>query len=157
MTLEEIVSDYIRTFRHVAAAEMREYETEPSATAAIRRAAELPDGKRNPHQCLIPKRLLELSEERLQAARKRISTSADFAALHAVVEREIGGIHGIGKLTVYDIAHRIGAYFGKVQLHQCKFRRGICSQTKSETICTLSSGTHAQLDVWDDYQTNRRC
>jgi hypothetical protein len=29
------------------------------------------------------------------------------------VKREIGSVHGIGKLMVYDIAHRIGAYLGK--------------------------------------------
>src|SRR4029077_19857175 len=85
-------------------------------------SCEFPDGKRHPHQCLIPKRLLGLAEERLHAARKRLARAADFAALHGIVEREIGGIHGIGKLTVYDIAHRIGAYFGKapalVYLHR---------------------------------------
>jgi len=39
-----------------------------------------------------------------------------------VVKREIGSVHGMGKLLVYDIAHRIGAYFGKspalVYLHR---------------------------------------
>jgi hypothetical protein len=29
------------------------------------------------------------------------------------VKHEIGSVHGIGKLMVYDIAQRIGAYFGK--------------------------------------------
>jgi hypothetical protein len=37
----------------------------------------------------------------------------DFAALHRLVNEEIGSIKGIGRLTVYDIAHRIGAFFGK--------------------------------------------
>jgi len=40
--------------------------------------------------------------------------AADFAALHRLVEDQIGGIKGVGDLTVYDIAHRIGARFGKV-------------------------------------------
>jgi hypothetical protein len=39
-----------------------------------------------------------------------------------MVEREIGSVQGIGKLMVYDIAHRIGAYLGKspmlVYLHR---------------------------------------
>jgi hypothetical protein len=38
------------------------------------------------------------------------------------VEREIGSVQGIGKLMVYDIAHRIGAYLRKspmlVYLHR---------------------------------------
>lgn len=36
-----------------------------------------------------------------------------FDALHEAVKREIASVHGIGKLMVYDIAHRIGAYLGK--------------------------------------------
>jgi len=33
--------------------------------------------------------------------------------VHRLVEERIAGIDGIGVLTVYDIAHRIGAYLGK--------------------------------------------
>lgn len=61
----------------------------------------------------IPRAVLELAEARLQAAAKRIAAASDFAALHGIVEREIGSIRGIGALTVYDIAHRLGAHFGK--------------------------------------------
>jgi hypothetical protein len=39
--------------------------------------------------------------------------AADFAEVHRLVENEIGSIKGIGALTMYDIAHRIGAHFGK--------------------------------------------
>jgi hypothetical protein len=70
MTLDEIVSDYIREYRHDARAEMQTFRREKSRAAAIHRAAlcEFPDGKRHPHQYLIPQRLLTLAEERLQAA-----------------------------------------------------------------------------------------
>jgi hypothetical protein len=51
-----------------------------------------------------------LSEERFQAAARRLAGAPDFAALHEIVKREIGSVHGVGKLMVYDIAHRIGAY-----------------------------------------------
>jgi len=124
MTLDEIVSDYIREYRHDARAEMQTFRREKSRAAAIHRAAlcEFPDGKRHPHQYLIPKRLLTLAEERLQAASKRLGYARDFAALHEIVKHEIGSVHGIGKLMVYNIAHRIGAYFGKspalVYLHR---------------------------------------
>jgi len=124
MTLDEIVSDYIREYRHDARAEMQTFRREKSRAAAIHRAAlcEFPDGKRHPHQYLIPKRLLTLAEERLQAAAKRLGYARDFAALHEIVKHEIGSVHGIGKLMVYNIAHRIGAYFGKspalVYLHR---------------------------------------
>jgi hypothetical protein len=115
MTFDDIVSDYIRNYRDAARAEMETFRRERNRAAAIRRAAlcELPDGKRHPHQCLIPKRLLELAEERLQAAAKRLVDARDFDALHEIVKREIGSVHGIGTLMVYDITHRIGAHFGK--------------------------------------------
>ena len=115
MTLDEIVSDYIREYRAAARAEMDTFRNERSRSAAIRRATlcEFQDGKRHPHQYLIPQKLLELAEGRLQAAARRLSAAADFDALHEAVKREIGSVHGIGELTVYDIAHRIGAYLGK--------------------------------------------
>ena len=115
MTLEEIVGDYIREYRDDARAEMDDFEREPSPSAAIRRAAlcEWQNGKRHPHQRRIPKTLLEQIEARLQAIRRSLARAADFAVLHRLVEEEIGGIKGIGELTVYDIAHRIGAHFGK--------------------------------------------
>jgi hypothetical protein len=63
-----------------------------------------------------------VAEERLQAAARRLANARDFDALHELVEREIGSIQGIGKLMVYDIAQRIGAYLGKaprlVYLHR---------------------------------------
>lgn len=124
MTFDEIVRDYIREYRDDARAEMEDYRTEKSRVAAIRRAAlcEFPNGKRHPHQYRIPRSLLELAEERLQAAAKQLAAARDFDALHKTVKREIGSIHGIGKLVVYDIAHRIGSYFGKspamVYLHR---------------------------------------
>jgi hypothetical protein len=124
MTLDEIVSDYIREYRADARVEMATFRNEKSRTSAIRRASlcEFRDGKRHPHQYLIPKRVLELAEERLQAAAKRLAGAADFDALHDMVQREIGSVHGIGTLMVYDIAHRLGAYFRKsptlVYLHR---------------------------------------
>jgi hypothetical protein len=124
MTLDEIVSRYIREYRDDASAEMEDYRTEKSRVAAFRRAAlsEFPNGKRHPHQYRIPRRLLELAEERLQAAVKQLAAARDFDSLHEIVKREIGSVRGIGKLVVYDIAHRIGAYFGKapalVYLHR---------------------------------------
>jgi hypothetical protein len=71
------------------------------------------DGKRHAHQRRIPRALLEHVEAKLQAIRRKLSNAADFAALHRLVDEEIGSIKGIGALAVYDIAHRIGAYFEK--------------------------------------------
>jgi hypothetical protein len=115
MTFDQIVADYICTQRPYTCAEMMGFVNEPSPAAVIRRAAlcEMKDGKRHPHQRRIPKRLLEHVEAKLQAIRRKLFNAADFAVLHSLVEREIGGIKGIGALTVYDISHRIGAHIGK--------------------------------------------
>jgi len=116
MTLDEIVSHYIGHYRDPARAEMRFFEIQRSPSAAIQKAAlcVLPSGQRHPHQRRIPRAVLELAEARLQAAAKRIAAASDFAALHAIVKREIGSIRGTGALTMCDIAHRLGAHFGKV-------------------------------------------
>lgn len=115
MTLDDIVSDYIRDYRDDARKEMRFFEIQRGRSAAIRKAAlcELPSGKRHPHQHRIPGALLEQVEARLQGIGHKLARAADFAALHRAVDNEIGQIKGIGALTVYDIAHRIGAHFKK--------------------------------------------
>jgi len=115
MTFDEIVNDYIRTQRPYTGEEMMDFAKESTPSAAIRRAAlcDRKDGKRHDHQRRIPRVLLEHAEAKLQAIRRKLSNAADFAALHRLVDEEIGSIKGIGTLTVYDIAHRIGAYFRK--------------------------------------------
>ena len=115
MTFGEIVSDYIQEYRDRARAEMRFFKIQRSPSAAIRKAAlcELPSGKRPPHQRRIPGALLEQVEARLQGIGRKLASAANFAVLHRAVDEEIGGIKGIGALTVYDIAHRIGAHFEK--------------------------------------------
>lgn len=115
MTLDDIANDYVREYRDDARAEMRFFEIQRSPSEAIREAAlcVLPSGKRHPHQRRIPTVVLEQTEARLQAIGRNLAKASDFADLHRLVEQQIGGIHGIRPLTVYDIAHRLGAYFGK--------------------------------------------
>ena len=115
MILNEIISDYIREYRDDARAEMRFFEIQRNPSEAIRKAAlcMLPSGKRHPHQRRIPKAVLEQAEAKLQAIGRKLAKAADFSALHQLVKDEIGSTKGIGALTVYDIAHRIGANCGK--------------------------------------------
>lgn len=115
MTSEEIISDYIREYRENARAEMRFFEIQRSRSAAIRKATlcDLPSGKRHPHQRRISRAVLEHVEAQLQAIGHKLAKATDFAALHRSVQEEIGGIKGIGPLTVYDITHRIGAHLRK--------------------------------------------
>ena len=115
VTLDEIVKHYIRHYRDRARAEMRFFEIQRSVSAVIQKAAlcMLPSGKRHRHQRRIPRTVLTQAEARLQVVGQRLAAASNFAALHSAVEREIGSVRGIGALTVYDIAHRLGAYFGK--------------------------------------------
>ena len=68
MTLDEIVSDYIRVYRDKAAREMRLFEIQRGLAAAIGQAAlcKLPGEKRHSHQRRIPQSLLDEAERRLQ-------------------------------------------------------------------------------------------
>lgn len=115
MTLDEIVSAYIRDHRGGAKAEMRFFEIQRGLPAAIRHAAlcALPGGNRHPHQRRLRQAVLNEAERRLQAIAEALRKIPDFAGLHRLMQEEIGTIYGIGELAVYDIAHRIGAFLGK--------------------------------------------
>jgi hypothetical protein len=104
LSTPEIVSDYIQEYRDRARRDAI-FEIQRSPSAAIRKAAlcELPSGKRHPHQRRIPGALLEQVEARLQGIGRKLASAANFAVLHRAVDEEIGGIKGIGALTVCDI------------------------------------------------------
>ena len=115
MTLNEIVSAYIRDHRRAAQSEMRFFEIQRSLAGAIHRAAlcVLPGGKRHPHQRRLRQAVLNEAERRIQAIAEALGDTPDFADLHRLMHEEIGTIYGMGELAVYDIAHRIGAFLGK--------------------------------------------
>jgi hypothetical protein len=125
MTLDEIVDDYIANVRRPARADIDEFRKVTSLPDAIRHASRchwLPSRRRHPHQYRIPKSVLQTAERKLQGARNVLAQAKNFEALHSEIERRLGGLHGIGALTIYDIAHRIGAYLHKrprlVYLHR---------------------------------------
>jgi hypothetical protein len=112
MNFADIVRDYITRRRPLAERELRYYAIQRSLSDAIHEAAlsRLPSGKRHPHQRRIPLRLLQSAENILQRDSDRLREAKSFAELHNHVEKALGQIRGIGPLSVYDIAHRIGAY-----------------------------------------------
>lgn len=115
MTFEAIVDDYISERRPHARAELAEFRKLRALQAAIHHATLchwLPSEKRHPHQYRIPAAALLTAERKLQQARSGLGRAKTFEALHDEVERQIRGIHKIGPLAVYDIAHRIGAHLG---------------------------------------------
>jgi hypothetical protein len=121
MTLDEIVADYIQKYRPHGQAEARFFRRLDSLAEAINHAVR-PGGRKHPHQYLIPPSLLDEAERRLQRAAPELASAMDFADLYGVMERDAGSIHGIGRLAIYDIAHRIGMHLGKapelVYLHR---------------------------------------
>ena len=71
------------------------------------------NGKRYDHQWSITDEISREAESKLQAAKEEIRTAKDFDELHAIVQREVGGLWGVGDLVVYDFALRIGAFLRK--------------------------------------------
>jgi hypothetical protein len=117
-----VVDAYIRDWRDGAQRE-RQFFKGCSLQRVIEFAAlcKLPGGKRHPHQYRLPRAVLAEAGSNLQEAAAEIRGCQTFADLHDLVRREIGGIAGIGRLTVYDVATRIGAHLDlapeRVYLH----------------------------------------
>ena len=120
--LRAIVDDYIREYRQHARAELRFYAGHPTLADAVRVAAGCvwSNGKRHPHQYRIPAASLQEAVRRLQ--RVDLAAVETFDELHDVINAAIRAIDMIGPLTVYDIAHRLGAFLGlepmRVYLHR---------------------------------------
>ena len=72
--------------------------------------AELPSGHRFAHQRRIPRSALRQAKEAL--LKLDFSAVHTFDELYNLVAKTIGPIRSIGALTIYDTAHRIGAYLG---------------------------------------------
>lgn len=107
-----VVRAYIRDYRDEARRERRYYAVQRSLVEAVQIAAlsKLPSGKRHPHQRRIPRTVLQRAADAL--ATENVAAVATFDELHETVRATIGHFHGIGELTVYDVANRVGAYLG---------------------------------------------
>jgi hypothetical protein len=112
MSLKEIVDDYLRTRSGDEARYLKFYKTQTSRRHAIEKSAMaiLPSGKRFAHQRRIPKAVLKEATAALQNT--DLEECKDFDNLFRRVSDTIRPISGIGELTVYDTAHRLGAYYG---------------------------------------------
>ncbi len=111
-TYESIVQKYIAVYSGPVEKEMRWFATQSDLekTVEVATLSVLPKGKRHPHQRRIPQRSLAQAWKRLRA--EDLARPQCFDSLHQLIREKIGGIHGIGALTVYDVATRIGAYRG---------------------------------------------
>lgn len=122
--IEAAIRAYQQRPLHKALRELASFAGEPTIEAAVSRAglAERFNDERlvrYDHQRRIPRHVLEVARERLLAA--RLQRCASFHELFLAVNANIGEIPGVGELTVYDAALRIGGKLGlepdRVYLH----------------------------------------
>jgi hypothetical protein len=108
--LGRIVQTFLDNNAAAEARYLRFYAIQRTLPDAISKAAlaELPNGKRFSHQRRIPGRVLTQARDALMKHNFYDLTS--FADLYDLVARTLRPIPGIGSLTIYDTAHRLGAY-----------------------------------------------
>ena len=121
--LDDAVRDYIVRFRDGKRREERWFTIQRTLENAIVRAAMAvsPSGKRLNHQRRIPKLVLRAWADTLLKRRGQIREAKTFAEMHDLIADAAAGLDGIGLLTVYDTAMRIGAFLklepDRVYLH----------------------------------------
>ena len=105
------VSHYQRCYQQRALEEITVFRRQRTLKKAVAAAALAvrPDGKRYDHQRRIPLCALIECRDRLFRALKKLARVRNFEDLHVLVNSLIRPIRGIGELTVYDTALRIGA------------------------------------------------
>src|SRR6266436_5758096 len=108
--LHEIVRTYLEKNAESEARYLQFYKIQKSLGDAVSKAAmaELPSGRKFQHQWRIPREVLEKSREAL--LKLNYAEIKTFDTLHTAVLKATRQIRGIGRLTAYDTAHRIGAY-----------------------------------------------
>ena len=110
--LEAIVQTYLKNNAEGEDRYLQYYRIQKTPAAAVSKAAmaELPSGKRFSHQRRIPAAILARARDALLNV--DLAKARSFDELHSLVARTLAPIAGIGELTIYDTAHRIGAYLG---------------------------------------------
>ena len=113
-SFEEIVSAYIEKWRLEAEKELLLFKNLETLGTAVEFAglAKCPRGRKFDHQHRIPPKILDKSKSTLSQLIPQIKNCRDFDELFRLVGDNIGKIPGIGELTIYDTALRIGANLG---------------------------------------------
>lgn len=129
-TLEGIVAAYLRDNADGEARYLRFYQIQKTLPDAITKAAlaELPNGGRFSHQWRIPGPVLAQARDAL--LKLDYSTVRTFAELYEKVAVTLRPIRGIGLLTIYDTAHRLGAYL-KLTPEQVYLHAGVRTGAKA--------------------------
>ena len=114
-TLEQLVRKYWKEFEHCYADEDRWWgDPGLSWIEAQQRAwlSKRPNGKMHGHQCNVGERVLEEGLKAALAQKKQSEDFKNFEELHAWVRSITDVIHGLGAMTAYDVARRLGAWLG---------------------------------------------
>jgi hypothetical protein len=140
----KIIDDYIKNYRKIATDELKFYSAEKqnsfSETISLATLCETEKGTKHNHQRRIPLKALEKCKIKLLNHKAILSSFNDFYSLYEEIEKQILPIHGIGKLTCYDVSLRIGAYLGleptNIYLHAgtCKGAKNIQINCKGKYI-----------------------
>jgi hypothetical protein len=121
--IQAAVEEYAEQIRPEMEREFRYFRLLRTDEEAATRAAlaQLPSGKRHPHQRRIPLASLQESCDCLLANLPALRAASSFDELFDLVNALISPIPKIGELAVYDTALRIAARFGlepeKVYVH----------------------------------------
>lgn len=119
--LKRLAEQYRRDFVPNRQEMQDRYAQMPDLATAIRNAAlaRRKDGKCESHQRRVGLQRLKLFERSIQKVRDHLARCRTFDDIHIIVSE--CRTEGIGPLTIYDTAVRIGAYLGltpeKVYLH----------------------------------------
>jgi hypothetical protein len=122
-TFEDIAQHYVAHYREREGRELRWFEIQPSLRDAIEVAglATSPSGKRLAHQRRIPGEVLRQWADTLHERATHLQNAGSFDGLFKEIEKVGRQLHGIGELTIYDTALRIGAFLklapDRVYLH----------------------------------------
>ena len=109
-----IIKAYIRYNRPVSLDEHQYYRDLNSFNEALEKAAtaRTRENKCHDHQRRVGYETMRVFLEKLKPFAKEIKAQKTFDGLFNIIESVGKQIHGIGELTIYDTAHRIGIYLG---------------------------------------------
>jgi hypothetical protein len=119
VTLDALVVDFLRRVRTPGSLlhRLRDDIVDFCADAdgpeeAIIRAcrSKRPNGKHHNHQSRVPQATLRLLQAKLLRVQGNLAYSNDFDQLYRIIDKHKPD--GIGPVTTYDVATRIGAYLG---------------------------------------------
>ena len=110
-SLAAIVADYFGRISPERRLEQTRFRKLPSLGVAIAEAAlsKRADGRRHPHHCRRPERVLQQFRMALGRREKWLRAARNFDELHAEIWKVGEGIHGVGPLLCYDTAVAIGS------------------------------------------------